>query len=380
MSEMFSYATVFNGNVSSWNTIRVTNMFGMFDRAYNFNQDLSGWNTSNVTIMRAMFIEASSFNQPIGGWNTSSVTNMLSMFSSATSFNQNISSWNTSSVQNMASMFSSATSFNQDLGTWSIASLTDATSMFDQSGLSSNNYNNLLVGWAAEPTIQSSVPFGALTTSGAVTTGIYYTTFAARNARNVLTNTYGWTITDGGFNFPCFLKGSKIKIFENGSEIYQKIEELKVGDLVKTLNDGYVPISMIGKKDIYHPASSDRIKEQLYKCTHREYHEVFEDLILTGCHSILIDEYISNEEEERTIEVNGDTYVTDGKYRIPACADGRTKVYEVAGSHTIYHFALENDDYYHNYGVYANGLLVETCSKRYLKELSDMEINLLQQY
>ena len=25
-----------------------------------------------------------------------------------------------------------------------------------------------------------------------------------------------------------------------------------------------------------------------------------------------------------------------------------------------------------NYGIYANGLLVETCSKRYLKELSNM--------
>jgi hypothetical protein len=248
--------------------------------------------------------------------------------------------------------------------------------MFDQSGLSSDNYNKLLVGWAANtpPYIQSGVLLGALTTTSGITTGIYYTTIAARNARNVLTNTYGWTITDGGFNFPCFLQGSKIKIYENGSEIYKKIEELKVGDLVKTLNNGYVPISMIGKKDIYHPASSDRIKEQLYKCTHREYHEVFEDLILTGCHSILIDEYISNEEKERTIEVNGDTYVTDGKYRIPACADGRTKVYEVAGTHTIYHFALENNDYYHNYGVYANGLLVETCSKRYLKELSDMEL------
>jgi len=27
-----------------------------------------------------------------------------------------------------------------------------------------------------------------------------------------------------------------------------------------------------------------------------------------------------------------------------------------------------------NYGIYANGLLVESCSKRYLIELSKMEI------
>jgi hypothetical protein len=57
---------------------------------------------------------------------------------------------------------------------------------------------------------------------------------------------------------------------------------------------------------------------------------------------------------------------------LPACVDERAKPYEKAGSHTIYHIALEHDDYYMNYGIYANGLLVETCSKRYLKELSNM--------
>ena len=31
----------------------------------------------------------------------------------------------------------------------------------------------------------------------------------------------------------------------------------------------------------------------------------------------------------------------------------------------IWHFALENDNYFSNYGIWANGLLVETCSKRY---------------
>jgi hypothetical protein len=48
--------------------------------------------------------------------------------------------------------------------------------------------------------------------------------------------------------------------------------------------------------------------------------------------------------------------------------DERTTVYEVAGVHKIYHFALENEDYYMNYGVYANGLLVESTSKRFMDE------------
>jgi len=43
----------------------------------------------------------------------------------------------------------------------------------------------------------------------------------------------------------------------------------------------------------------------------------------------------------------------------------------------IYHFALENENVYANYGVLANGLLVETCSIRYLKELSNMDLLVL---
>ena len=67
------------------------------------------------------------------------------------------------------------------------------------------------------------------------------------------------------------------------------------------------------------------------------------------------------------IEINGKICVTDNKYRVPTCADPRAYIYETPGIYTIYHLALENDDCYMNYGIYANELLVETCSKRYLK-------------
>jgi hypothetical protein len=67
-------------------------------------------------------------------------------------------------------------------------------------------------------------------------------------------------------------------------------------------------------------------------------------------------------------------YATGDKYRLMACIDERSNVYPKQGYHTIYHLALENDNYYFNYGIYANGLLVESCSKRYLKELSNMTL------
>ena len=167
---------------------------------------------------------------------------------------------------------------------------------------------------------------------------------------------------------PCFKEDSKI-LTDKG---YILIQDLRKGDLVKTLLHDYKPIDMIGKRDIYHPASKERIKDQLYKCSQTEYPEIFEPLILTGCHSILVDGFTSEEQREKVLEVNGDIFGTDNKYRLPACADEKASVYEIPGSYTIYHLALEHDNYYSNYGIYANGLLVETCSKRYLKELSNM--------
>jgi hypothetical protein len=99
-----------------------------------------------------------------------------------------------------------------------------------------------------------------------------------------------------------------------------------------------------------------------------------EDLVMTGCHSVLVEDFKNEEERQATIDVNGNIYITDSMYRLPVCIDKRAVVYETPGEYTIYHLALENEDYYMNYGIYANGLLVESCSKRFLKELSKMKI------
>jgi hypothetical protein len=170
----------------------------------------------------------------------------------------------------------------------------------------------------------------------------------------------------------CFKENTKI-LTNKG---YKEIEVLKKGDLVQTLRDGFKPITIIGKKEIYHPASKERIKNQLYQCCQEKYPELLEPLIMTGCHCILVDNstsVVDAEQIEKVIEVNGGIYITDGKLRLPACVDERTIVFPMEGIYTIYHLALEHDDNLMNYGIYANGLLVETCSERNLKELSGME-------
>ena len=185
-------------------------------------------------------------------------------------------------------------------------------------------------------------------------------------------------IGDGTYNLypsdvPCFLEGSQILCHVDGKDTYMPVEQMRPGTLVKTSLDGYKPVVMIGTRPINNPGTSERTQNRLYKCTTAKYPELTEDLFITGCHSILVD-VLTHKQREETIKQLGATYVTSRKYRLMAVIDERAEPWESAGTYNIWHFALENDDYYSNHGVYANGLLVETCSKKNLKELSDMTI------
>ena len=224
MGGMFRGATLFNQPISNWNTSNLLSASRMFSRAVAYDQPMdydsvnNYWDMSAVQNCSFMFQNASSFNQPLGNWQMTALTNASDMFYGASSFNQNIpdwdmgnctncnqmfrnatvfngtvTNWDTSSVTTFNFMFAS-TAFNQDVSSWSIASLTNASGMFSFStAWSTTNYDLLLdstTGWASQATIQSSVSLAGVAqyTSGG----------NAEAGRNILTGTYGWTITDGG--------------------------------------------------------------------------------------------------------------------------------------------------------------------------------------
>lgn len=163
----------------------VTSMADMFKGATVFNTDISTWNTETVTDMSGTFSGAAAFNQDIGEWNTAAVTSMADMFSGASAFDQDINGWNTANVSDFSDMFNAASAFNQPFSGWSFNQATDLSGFISNTGLDCENYTSLLLKLANNPNTPQGLTLGA-NNLGYGTGGV--------NARNKLINDFGWTI------------------------------------------------------------------------------------------------------------------------------------------------------------------------------------------
>ncbi|WP_394749670.1 BspA family leucine-rich repeat surface protein [Spongiimicrobium salis] len=195
LNRMFLDCTSLTGNASfvNWNVQNIINMNLMFAGTA-FNEDIGNWNVGQVTTMTSMFANATFFNQDISRWNMSNVENMSGMFSRAEEFNQDIGNWDTAQVQRMNFMFFQATAFNQNLGNWNISAMRSMDEMLSGSMLSSENYDNTLIGWSTLDTNETTIPRNI--TLGA--NPIQYC--LGDESRRSLVDNFGWTITDGDRN------------------------------------------------------------------------------------------------------------------------------------------------------------------------------------
>ena len=189
LGAMFMFSS-FNGDISSWNLINVTDIQSMFLFNTAFNQNIDSWNVSNITRMDSLFAETSAFNQSLNSWQVGNVAVMSAMFANASAFNQSLSNWDTSSVLDMGDMFKDATVFNQDISAWDFSNLSIGDDILVNSAFSTANYDLLLISLDSQnrrPTVNFD------------TSAKYTNNSPASVARSrIIIGQSAWTLTDGG--------------------------------------------------------------------------------------------------------------------------------------------------------------------------------------
>jgi len=145
-----------------------------------------------------------------------------------------------------------------------------------------------------------------------------------------------------------FIKGTCI-LTQNS---WVRVEDLRLGDMVKTYKHGLrriIHISKWGGKNesvVWHKA--------LYKGQR----EGFEPLIVAGCHGLIEESMTKQEEQRQTVYWGPDKHrVDDMALLITAASKDFYRVQAII-SYTYYMFALDSQ-----YGIYANGFLVEIPAK-----------------
>ena len=112
--------------------------------------------------------------------------------------------------------------------------------------------------------------------------------------------------------------------------------------------------------------NKDEFKGCMYKMEKTDENGLIEDLIVTGGHCILVDN-LGNYEEE-TNKIFGNTPMIEDKYLLLAGISKDFKQIKDNRLYTYYHFIVENDvndNENMRFGVWANGVLTETPSKKY---------------
>ena len=180
---------------------------------------------------------------------------------------------------------------------------------------------------------------------------------------------YGYTSATPSINqfnkAICFNKGTKILCLKDGKEQYVCVEDLSQGAMVKTYKHGFQPIREMRKGTFILNQQGDmgmyRMKMQ---------GEMSADLEMSGLHCLLIDAKDAKYKQDVQNQggLNNHKFFVDGKFRLRAnsCSDFQQMP---CTSYTIYTFSMEGKD---QYGVWANGALVETTSHKVIK-VSKME-------
>jgi len=277
-------------------------------------------------------------------------SSLTRMFEGATNYNQDVSSFDVSTVTNFSASFKSASNFNQNLGSWDISSATNMSNMFDNTDLSIANYSDTLIGWNNLSNTPSNITLGASTLTYNDDGEVAYTN---------LTNSQGtnWTINDSGL--ACVHESTDFLCYVDNEEKYINIKDIKPGYLVKTYKEGYVKVKHIFKQRCFN--SVKNVMSKFFVMDKSKNDLLTKDLIITGGHSILVDEI--TEEQHNKMKSTGIKYLSvHDKYKLVVFFNEDFVGKIDKSEERVYLLVLEADDDHKVYGAYVNGgMIIETC-------------------
>ena len=159
---------------------------------------------------------------------------------------------------------------------------------------------------------------------------------------------------------PCYSKGTKILCLINNDYKYVPIEDLKSGDIVKTYLHGDKEIIYVGQGKFKN--NTNNFTECMYKMKKSSNSSLIEDLIVTGYHSVLVDDLGKYKDINNKL-FNKEPKLDDKYLLLASVSEDFIKMMD-KNEYIYYHICLENEDDNKHYGIWTNGILSETISKK----------------
>jgi hypothetical protein len=161
------------------------------------------------------------------------------------------------------------------------------------------------------------------------------------------------TSTKYSTTVPCFNENTTIL---NSNNEYVSIKSLKINDVIHTYKDGLKKIKYI--QSFKTTNNNLNSLQSMFKMKNTNF-------IVSGGHSILVDELTKEEHDLQKISFGFDNKIHDKQFLL-ACISDKFEIIKDNDIYVLYHIVLENDDIYKQYGIYANdGILTETISEDY---------------
>ncbi len=207
--------------------------------------------------------------------------------------------------------------------------------------------------------------------TGVITTTVL-TPVGTYNIKVLQNSEYTLTQFDLTMNLLCYLETTKILCIINGEEKWIEIKDIDKNMEIKTYLHGNKKVKTICKILLQNSINTEknRVINKLYKLPKEKNPNLFNDLYISGQHSILVDN-LNEEEEKLTLTKWTKLQSIDDKKLLMAWVNSDFEEVNDTNIYTLYQIILESEDDSKQYGIYANGILSESMSNKTFNKKKD---------